>query len=267
MARTATRKSRRPRYSAEQRAAAAARDAHAEQLADALCADPAAFGARVAGLLPAGGSKLLSYSLRNQALLIAQAEDRAMPLREVDTLRGWRERGRSVRKGEHGLRIVRPVGREGEPAGDETAETITTAQPATLTENGADSAAAERVRFRFMSVFELSQTEGIEDFEGETRTVADDPAALLFAALKAQAERAGYEVTEWPGDEPHTDPVSVCSDSRTISVYADGTPHAETLAQLAAAVTTLATLTTRPGAPHTNRPTEPAEQVMTLTVA
>ena len=258
MARTAARKTRRPRYTAEQRAAAIARDEHADELADALYADPAAFGARVAGLLPASGPKLLSYSLRNQALLITQAEKRGMVLREVDTLNGWRQRGRAVRKGEHGLRIVRPVGREGTPHADQaTAEAI-------ITPTDADTETAERVRFRFMSVFEVSQTEGVEDFDGEEQTTTDEPAAVLFAALKAQAERAGYLVTEWPADEPHAAAVEVDTEAHTISVHDDETPDAEVMAQLAAAV---ATLTARPRKPGAQPTAEPAEQVMTLTVA
>lgn len=178
---------RRPRrtYTDEERAAAKQRDAAALELGDALCADPLAWARRVLALLSNAGPKLLSYSPRNVAMLIAQAEARGMPLREVDSLRGWRARGRGVRRGEHGLRIVAPVGVDAEPVdADRDAAPAHDAEPE---DQDGPPAAAARPRFRLVSVFEVSQTHGVEDIDGEPPAlVAPDPVGAFLASLERQ---------------------------------------------------------------------------------
>jgi hypothetical protein len=63
--------------------------------------------------------KILPYSLHNKILLAAQAEDRGITLRDVDTFHGWKHRGRQVCKGKRGLRIVRPIVYDHESTKDE----------------------------------------------------------------------------------------------------------------------------------------------------
>lgn len=157
-------------------------------------------------------------------MLTTQAEDRGMTLTDVDSFRGWIERGRCVRKGERGLRIVAPKGTE--PPDDDSAER-------------ADQGDGEdiRVRFRMVTVFDLSQTEGIEDaepVEGETIT---DPAAVLRATIAEQIERMGYTITTTDQAEG---PATVDDEARTVTV-----PAGEPVPDLARA---LACLVTRPKA-------------------
>jgi hypothetical protein len=240
---------KRSRYTAEQRAAAQRRDQHATAIGEALFADAAAFGVRVAGLVDGQrGPKLLSYSPRNLALLMAQADERGMQLREVDTLNGWRARGRRVRKGSAGLRIVRPVGTDNAAQTDETAPAAVVAVATT------EPADEQRPRFRMMSVFELSQTDPAEtDVAVDGPAVVDpEPAATLYTALVRRAESAGYAVTCWPDDPTHGAPVEVDHEAQAIDVYADE-PAGATLAALAEVVARL-TGDARPGRRQADRP-------------
>jgi len=215
------------KYTEEQRVARDTADAAIRDNATELLTDPDAVAAMVSHLMTTNSPKLLRYSMRNAAMLTTQAEERGMTLTDVDSFRGWIERGRCVRKGEQGLRIVAPQGTE--PPGDDSAEQ-------------ADQGDGEdiRVRFRMVTVFDLSQTEGIEDaepVEGETIT---DPAAVLRATIAEQIERMGYTITTDQGEGPAT----VDDAARTVTV-----PTGEPVPELARA---LACLVTRPKA---ERPT------------
>jgi hypothetical protein len=189
-----------------------------------------------------------------------------MTLREVNTSKAWRALGRFVRESEygHGLFISRPAGRENRTEGrdpmagkDGAISVITPAEVATSEDQDNNP-----VRYRMMTVYELSQTEGIEDFEGETQAVTDPPPALLFASLKTQAQRAGYTVTERPIDE-RGPLVLVNPEDATLTVYGDGSSNVEVIAQFAAVLTAL---TARAGKAGVTPPVEPQERVMTLTV-
>lgn len=139
--------------------------------------------------------KVLGYSLRNQALLIKQAEARGMVLTDVDTFRGWRERGRAVRKGEAGLRIVRPRGTEAAEDAGEVEGIVTHRGDVPTGDEAGENEGETRTRFRMTAVFDISQTEGISDAEiiGEAHEVPN-PAALLADTLVGQLERRGYQV-------------------------------------------------------------------------
>lgn len=89
-----------------------------------------------------------------------------------------------MRKGERGLRIVAPKGVE---TTDDT-----TPNAAITTESDQAEGNETRVRFRVVSVFDISQTEGAEDKETDTIT---DPAAVLRDNLTTQIKRLGYTVT------------------------------------------------------------------------
>lgn len=206
----------RRKFSEADREAAQARDAALATKAEDALADPN-LGGRIAGLLTT--PRLLTYSVRNQALLLVQAEEREMPLSHVKTFRQWLVVGRQVRRGEQALRIVKPVSR------------------GNTGEDGGDGEGGGRPMFRTDSVFDISQTDPIEDWDGDVEDEPSkeelDPARALFESLSKQAERAGYLVAVWP-EEQRDEPVRVGHDGHTIDVYGEHT--AETLGRLAGAV-------------------------------
>lgn len=98
------------------------------------------------------------YSERN-AMLIAMQRPGAT---DVSGFAAWKARGRAVRKGETGIRILAPAGRR------------------EATEATEDREATEaRQFFRLVSVFDVSQTEPLA--EAEARWAAARSAAVLAA--------------------------------------------------------------------------------------
>jgi len=183
-------------FTPEQRQEREQADKQLREQARELLADPDAVAAMVEQLITVSRSpKVLRYSLRNQAILTKQVEARGMTLTDVDSFRGWLERGRCVRKGEKALRVVAPKGREGGESDEEAEAGETT--PAQGGEQTGDGEAEGRVRFRMVTVFDISQTEGVEDVDvvGEAFEVPN-PAALLRDTLTEQIERRGYEIEE-----------------------------------------------------------------------
>lgn len=219
------------------REAARVRDAELSVTAIAMLESPH-IGERIAHLVTT--PRLLTYSLRNQALLLGQADERGMTLTDVDTYRGWQRRGRHVRPGEHGLKIVRPA-RPREPAADHTDSTGDQAEPDT------------DISFRTMTVFDRTQTDELEhphadehnshearngpaaqsETEADTEATAI-PEAVLLESLREQAERAGYLSVILPANHTRPGSVDVDHQGRTIIVSNDG--DTQTLAQFASAV-------------------------------
>lgn len=165
-----------------------------------LLSDPDAVVALIEQLAATCKSpKILGYSLRNQAMLMLQAQARGMRLRDVDTYKGWRRRGLGVKRGEQGLRIVRPRGTEntsddGENDGDQPSHTDSAATAAADQVEGSEPQPG-RTRFRMAAVFEINQTQPLEDAEeiGGAHVVPN-PAAVLAETLTGQLERAGFEL-------------------------------------------------------------------------
>lgn len=189
---------RKSKYTDEQRQARREADKALQAEAAELIADPDAVAEMAAKLATTCRSpKVLSYSLRNQALLVSQAEARGMVLTDVDSFRGWQERGRAVRKGEAGLRIVRPRGTESAENGEGSEEAQQ--EPNEPAEGAEDGEGETRTRFRMTAVFDISQTEGIEDAEviGEAHEVTN-PAAVLAERITAELERYEYVIEEDP---------------------------------------------------------------------
>lgn len=236
---------RRKKYSEKDRAARRAADEAIRERGEELLSDPEAVAAMVAQLTRLTCPKLLRYSLRNVALIFKQAADRGMTVTDLDTYKGWRARGRHVRKDEKGLRIVAPKGsEEGETTEGEPSEGEASEQP---TEPDAETDAEcgnFRARFRMVARFDITQTEGIEDFEDEPVEVAPiaEPAATVRARLIEQFDEIGYTVTE--GEAPAID-----DDAHTVTV--SGGQPLEELGQA------LAALLTRPAdeRPRQARPT------------
>lgn len=227
----------------------AERDAAIREQADALLSDPAAVAALIAKLSRCTAPKMLRYSLRNCAMLEKQGQERGMDVTDVENFKGWLMRGRSVRAGERQLRIVAPRGTE-EVKNDKDAP----AEPAstTRTDQAPEDEAETKTRFRMTPVFDISQTEGIEDFDREPVTAEPvaDPAAALAASLVEQLERYGYQVTT--GDTAAVDHAA-----RTITT--GPAEQAEQLAQALAAVLTLPPAE-RPQRQPTAGPTRPADR-------
>lgn len=273
--------SRRRGYSPEQRAEAARRDAALlDGAAQTLATDRdsvADFTRRaVGGMSP----RILGYSLRNQVLLMTQAAARGIDLRDVDTFRGWQRRGRSVRRGEHGLRIIRPVGVD-----DTNDEPTDGGDP----DHGAtdDEGRAPRVRFRMTTVFDVSQTDTAspaadrDTDAGECEwchapagepcesrcacttcappapTDSDTaPGEVVWNNLYGQITGTGYRF-DWPAtpDHLHGATVRVDHTTRTVHVALTVTAADPTgLGELAAALADVLTHTDR----RTDRPALPA---------
>jgi hypothetical protein len=189
--------------------------------------------ARLATDDPAIGPRVRGYSVRNQVLLVQQAEERGLSLRDVATYRQWRELGRAVRRGERGLRIVGYTGADDAP---ETAE----ATPA-------DSGSEPRNRFRMMAVFSVDQLADENEPQPEPEPgpgvdwpdslYEDEPAAApaapaqrpptqptpasgegtpaqrLRAGLLARVQAAGFELAD---DPEQAAPVHVDHAARTV---------------------------------------------------
>jgi hypothetical protein len=228
-----------PRYSEQQRAARAAADARLFDQSTADLADPELIEQRIRAALSGMSPRILGYSLRNQMLLLGQAEERGMSLRDVDTFNGWRQRGRQVRRGEQGLRLVRPVGLDQE----DTDAAPDHDEPDRSSDTGHNDAA--RVRFRFMAVFDISQTdEVVTDEDAETPCAAcgaapgtpcldgcgcagctgqldpdeQEPADVAWNRLQGQIVQAGYTFS-WPARPGDLQGLKVRLDHDTQAVH------------------------------------------------
>jgi hypothetical protein len=273
MARTSATRARRSRYTPEQRAERAEADARLLDAAAAAMADPDLITRRMRQAVTGMSARILSYSLRNQMLLMEQAEQRGVALHDVDTFKGWQARGRQVRKGERGLRIVRPVGLDDDTDQD--------------TDPGRDDNpdAQIRVRFRFMAVFDVSQTDEVEGSTGtddhggacptcdaepgvpcrpgctcagctgelDKLTATQEPAEVAWNRLQEQITQAGYRF-DWPATVEALAGAQVRTDhnARTVHVgmFADAADP-DSLATLAVA---LGEIITRAERDHAHRP-------------
>jgi hypothetical protein len=277
MAMTRTTTGRKRRTSTPQQRAERARvdDELLERAARTLAGDARVIGDWVREAVGGMSPRILGYSLRNQMLLMEQAGDRGIRLTDVDTFRGWLNRGRCVRRGETGLRIIRPVGTIGDdPKGsqdqaDTQDQTDTKDQTDTEPRQG-EREPAERVMFRFMVVFDLSQTDAVDgddpaerdgaacgatagqpcepgcacpgcvgDIDGGTGT-GEAPGELLWNNLYDQITRAGYRF-DWPTDIDGAR-VRLDHDTRTVHVAMTATAaDPDALADIAAAVAEIIT--------------------------
>lgn len=114
--------------------------------------DPGSFAEFVAAAARVGDH----YSLRNRFLMWVQCPQVA----EVAGFRAWRERGRKVRKGAHGLAILAPITRK---ADEETGQKAS--------ENGPNPAGQDTDAPRVLAacrvtyVFDIAQTEPLDPCE------------------------------------------------------------------------------------------------------
>ena len=139
-----------------------------EQLAEAVAqmADSETFGA----WLRARGA-FRDYSLNNCLLIATQRPDAS----QVAGYKAWQKLGRQVRKGEHGIRILAPMG--GKVADEKTGDTT------------------YRVfGFRVVSVFDIGQTDGDPLPELEYRPLEGDAPAGMVETLAQVAANVGLRI-------------------------------------------------------------------------
>lgn len=194
----------RKQYTDEEKAAFKARDQALADAADAALAAPGA-GAR-ATAIALRSPKLAAYSLRNLMMLAHQAEQAGIELRDVDTGRGWKERGRAPRKGTKAvMRIVYP---------------ITPKSGKADTTDSSEDGATPKMRFRTKAVFEIDQTDENEDSTPDPEAASKgDPAQIWQDRLLREAVNLGYTVHYARPDEAKT--VAVSDDeTKTITVAA-----------------------------------------------
>ncbi|MFF3982961.1 ArdC-like ssDNA-binding domain-containing protein [Streptomyces sp. NPDC001828] len=174
---------RRSTKTAEERAAEV--DALHEQLNDAIASLVSADGWKA--MLRATVANLGRYSANNMLLILAQCPHAT----QVRSFKQWKENGRSVRKGEKGLRIFAPMTVKKK---DDTGAPV-------LDENGQEQ---KRTIFKTVAVFDISQTDPIEgEAAPEEPTepayalggkVEGDAPAELWDGLTAHIEGHGYTV-------------------------------------------------------------------------
>lgn len=180
-------------YTDEEKKAFREADAALKEAADALLADPVAVTEMITSMLAGiNAARVLRFSLRNQAILLKQAQERGMVLLDVRSAQDWAMVGRSVRYGEVGFRVVRPIGSEVDDTGDTDA--ASKAEQPKPTPDGEQP--KERTLFRMTPrrFFDLSQTEGAE------LVVRGDQEETLWQNLAAQAARRGFRIVD--DDQP-----------------------------------------------------------------
>lgn len=124
---------------------------------------------------------LSRYSLRNQLLIALQAPHASF----VAGFHAWHDLGRTVAKGQRGIRILAPM-----PIRD---------RDQTATKQAADDADRVRTLFKSVAVFDVSQTEALPDreavvLEPPSQPITGDSHAHLLDPLTAFAARLGYRV-------------------------------------------------------------------------
>lgn len=262
----------RRRYPPEQRAARAEQDRQLNAEARADLADPEVIRRRIADLLTGRGpARLLTYSLRNQLLILRQAEQRGITLTDIDTRVGWNRRGRLIAAGQQGLRIARPVGAEDDNSGE-------AADPDADQPDTDPGTSGSRPRFRMSPRWDISQTVSMDqppdaDVHSEEEAACpgcdtgpgepcragctcpgctgtppageNTPADLLWNSLQEQITSAGYRFW-WPAPAATLAGATVRTDhdARTVHVAmdADAADH-DTVSALAVALGEIITRT------------------------
>ena len=186
-------------------------------------------------------AKFHSYSLNNQLLILTQCPEATA----VAGFRAWQALGRQVNKGEHGIRILRPITRRpqttstGTETGTETGvdvQTTTTGDPQPGTtgtaagEAGEHGTGARRVfGYGGCSVFDVTQTDGPDLPAHSTAPLCGPAPEGVLEALTAHITGRGWTVEHGPagGSEAYAN-----MRTRTIMCQT-GRPGAHTVVSLA----------------------------------
>jgi antirestriction protein ArdC len=179
---SASRRSSRPRTTPEERAA------KVEALADRLNAAVEALTTDVAWLsMLRTAARFHNYSINNVLLLWAQAEARQMELAAVAGYQRWLSLGRSVRKGERGLKIFAPCRYR------LSAEVAAELGPSAYDNQGQPRMVIRG--FRIEHVFDIAQTEGepLTEPPGPQALTGAGPAGLWDAVSRIVTAK-GYRI-------------------------------------------------------------------------
>lgn len=170
-----------------------------EQLNTAIASLVSADGWKA--MLRATVANLGRYSANNMLLILAQCPHAT----QVRSFKQWKENGRSVRKGETGLRIFAPMTVKKK---DEDGAPV-------LDENGQEK---KRTLFKSVAVFDISQTDPIEEEAAPEESeepaytlggkVQGDAPAELWERLTVHAKGHGYAVSveATSGEDGYTNP-------------------------------------------------------------
>lgn len=131
------------------------------------------------------------YSLGNCMLIALQRPDAT----SVAGFHKWRELGRSVRKGEHGIRILAPMIVGGDK---EDRAAMRRHEPTAAQREGWETDGGPRVLFRGVSVFDISQTDGEPLPELPREPIEGDSHADYIGKLTAWAQARGIAVEYEP---------------------------------------------------------------------
>jgi len=116
-------------------------------------------------------SKFWKYSFHNQMLIAIQKPSASL----VAGFHTWKEMGRWVKKGEHGIRILAPV------------------MVKVKDENEPETEVVRAIRFRAVSVFDLAQTEG-KDMPEVSKPLSGEAPEDMLDKVQAYIESQGYTV-------------------------------------------------------------------------
>ncbi len=186
-------------------------------------------------------AKFHTYSLNNQLLILTQCPEATA----VAGFRAWQALGRHVTKGEHGIRILRPITRRpqttskstetgtetGTATGVDVQATTGDPQPGTTgTAVGEQGTGARRVfGYGGCSVFDVTQTDGPDLPVASTAPLSGPAPDGVLEALTAHITARGWTVEHGPagGSEAYAN-----MRTRTI-VCQTGRPGAHTVVSLA----------------------------------
>ncbi|MBA2640460.1 MAG: toprim domain-containing protein [Nocardioidaceae bacterium] len=143
-------------------------------------------------------SRFHSYSFNNTLLICAQRPDAT----HVAGYQVWRQLGRQVDKGEHGIQILAPVvgrGNGRDEPGDAAASAASGGDGSAAEHAGADRDDRQVVGFRVAHVFDISQTSGepLPQPERPKLLIGEAPGAL-WDQLAAQVDGRGFTLERGP---------------------------------------------------------------------
>ncbi|NUP79711.1 MAG: hypothetical protein HOV96_19420, partial [Nonomuraea sp.] len=138
----------------------AERQARDEAAASEMADPESPILARLASDDPEIGERVRGYSLRNQVMLVQQAAELGVSLRDVGTFNEWTARGRRIITGQHGMRISRF--------------------------RGDDEVAEGKARYGTVVLFSIDQTRPADAAPGEQPAAPAEPAAAQPPADAAQ---------------------------------------------------------------------------------
>lgn len=154
-----------------------------------------------------------SYSFNNTILIYLQRPDATL----VAGFHAWKRLGRSVKKGERGIRIIAPVSRRRQTGSD----TTVTSDP---DDNNSTDGTREVVAFRPVAVFDRTQTEGLDIAEAPCHLLDGSDVGNAFSQLQRVAEALEFDV-EIAADLPGQRNGDCSHLAHRIRVHADRSPR------------------------------------------